>query len=98
MTSPALSAQAITASAITEDRLAWLALALTPQLGPRRILRAVERIGSPAKILALPLTELESLQFPAESVQFIFEGNARRAAEGDRRPRENRRELHHPCG
>jgi DNA processing protein len=67
--------------ALTEDRLAWLALALTPQLGPRRILRAVKEVGSPAKILSLGLTALESLQFPAESVQFIFEGHARQAAD-----------------
>jgi DNA processing protein len=80
MTSPALSAQ-IDAPALTEDRIAWLALALTPQLGPRRILRAVERAGSPARILSLSLTELESLQFPAESVQFIFDGHARRVAD-----------------
>jgi DNA processing protein len=69
------------APALTEDRIAWLALALTSQLGPRRILRAVERCGSPSKIVSLSLTELESLQFPAESVQFIFDGNARRAAD-----------------
>ena len=69
------------APAVTEDRLAWLALALTPQLGPRRILRAVERAGSPAKILSLGLTQIESLQFPAESAQFIFDGAARRAAD-----------------
>ena len=36
---------------LTEERVAWLALAFTPQLGPRRILRAVERCGSAAKIL-----------------------------------------------
>jgi DNA processing protein len=80
MTSPTLSDHA-TPSGLTEDRIAWLCLALTPQLGPRRILRAVERCGSPAKIIPLSLTELESLQFPAESVQFIFEGHARRAAD-----------------
>jgi DNA processing protein len=81
MTSPALADPA-TSPALTEDRLAWLALALTPQLGPRRILRAVERVGgSPARILSYSLTELESLQFPLESVQFIFGGHARRAAD-----------------
>lgn len=68
-------------SAITEDRLAWMALALTPRLGPRRILRAVERAGSAAKILSLSLTQIEALQFPAESAQFIFKGEARRAAD-----------------
>jgi DNA processing protein len=80
MTTPALSDRT-TLTALTEDRVAWLALAVTPQLGPRRILRATERCGSPAKILSFSLTELESLQFPAESVQFIFEGHARRAAD-----------------
>jgi len=69
------------ASAITEERLAWMALALTPRLGPRRILRAMERAESAAKILSLSLTQIEALQFPAESAQFIFEGAARRAAE-----------------
>jgi len=79
MTSPALSTQ-IT-PALTEDRLAWLALALTPQLGPRRILRAVGQCGSPARILSSSLTELEALQFPVESTRFIFDGHARRAAD-----------------
>jgi len=69
------------ASALTEERLAWMALALTPRLGPRRILRAMERAESAAKILSLSLTQIEALQFPAESAQFIFEGAARRAAE-----------------
>jgi DNA processing protein len=80
MTSPTLPDQT-TSPALTEERMAWLALALTPQLGPRRILRAVEHVGSPRKILSLSLTELESLHFPAESVQFIFDGQARHAAE-----------------
>lgn len=80
MTTPALSDQT-TAPALTEDRIAWLALALTPQLGPRRILRALERCGSPSRMLSLSLTELESLQLPAESAQFIFDGHARRAAD-----------------
>ncbi|HUY80540.1 MAG TPA: DNA-processing protein DprA [Acidobacteriaceae bacterium] len=85
MSSPIISStigsQPAPASALTEDRLAWLALALTPQLGPRRILRAVERAGSPARILSLGLTALEGLQFPAQSVRYIFEGAARSAAD-----------------
>lgn len=80
MTSSTLSDQTIS-PALTEDRLAWLALALTPQIGPRRILRVVERCDGPARILSLSLTELESLQFPAESVQYIFDGHARSAAD-----------------
>ena len=68
-------------SAIEQERLAWLALALTPGLGPRRILDAVQQIGSADEILALPLTELEGLRFPCAVAQFIFEGKARHAAE-----------------
>ncbi len=64
-----------------EDRLAWLALALAPGLGPKRILDAVQEIESASRIFALTLTELEGLKFPAESAQFIFDGKARRAAE-----------------
>ena len=66
---------------LTEERVAWLALALTPQLGPRRILRAVERCGSAAKILDRGLTDLEALQFPVESVRCIADGHARAAAD-----------------
>ncbi len=68
------------AETIDQERLAWLALALTPGLGPRRILRAVRDVGSAEQILHLPLTGLEALQFPAESVQFIADGKALDAA------------------
>ena len=68
-------------SSLTEERVAWLALALTPQLGPRRILRAVERCGSAAKIMDRGLTDLEALQFPVESVRCIADGHARAAAD-----------------
>jgi DNA processing protein len=66
---------------IDDDRLAWLALALTPGLGPRRILEAMRQLEAASQIFGLPLTELEALRFPAESVQFIFDGKARRVAE-----------------
>jgi DNA processing protein len=66
---------------LTEDRIAWLALALRPQLGPRRILRAVERCGSAAKVIERRLTDLEALEFPVASVQFIAEGHAHAAAD-----------------
>ena len=65
----------------SEDRLAWLALALTPGLGPKRILDAVRQLESPSQIFTLPLTALEGLRFPAEAAQFLFDGKARRAAE-----------------
>jgi DNA processing protein len=66
---------------LDENRLAWLALALAPGLGPKRILDAVQELESASQIFTLPLTALEALRFPAEAAQFIFEGKARRAAE-----------------
>jgi DNA processing protein len=63
------------------ERHAWLALALTPGIGPRRILTAVERCGCADHVLHLPLTELEALQFPAQSAQFIVHGEAAHAAD-----------------
>ena len=74
-----ISAEARSAD-LDEERLAWLALAFTPGLGPKRILDAVKEHESPSRILALPLTALEGLRFPAEAAQFIFDGNARAAA------------------
>ena len=68
---------------LDEERAAWLALAMTPGLGPKRILDAVEATGSAGRVLALSLTELEGLRFPAAVAQYIFEGKARAAAEAE---------------
>ena len=65
---------------IDENRLAMLALTLTPNLGPKRIMDAVAQLQSPGQIFALTLTELEGFVFPQTSAQFIFDGKARRAA------------------
>jgi DNA processing protein len=67
--------------ALDEERLAWLALALAPGLGPKRILDAVKQLDAPSQIFVLPLTALEGLKFPAQAAQFIFDGKARQAAE-----------------
>lgn len=68
-------------TALDEDRLAWLALVLSPGLGPKRILDAMKQLDAPSQIFALGLTELEGLRFPAQAAQFIFDGKARTAAE-----------------
>ena len=65
----------------TETTLAWLAMALTPGLGPRRILRATRGMREPAELFQLPLTALEALQIPVVSARFIAEGKALKAAE-----------------
>jgi DNA processing protein len=80
MTSSLDASQQSSTQSIDQERLAWLALALTPGLGPRRILSAVRQVGSTDEILQLPLTGLESLNFPAQAVQFIADGQALRAA------------------
>ncbi len=66
-----------------QDRLAWLALALTPGMGTTRTLRAVSRTNSPADVLRMPLTELEELGLPATSAQFVADGKALAAAEAE---------------
>jgi DNA processing protein len=66
---------------LNEDRLAWLALALAPGLGPKRIVDAMRELQAPSLIFTLPLTALEALRFPAPAAQFIFDGKARQAAE-----------------
>jgi DNA processing protein len=70
-----------TSAQIDENRLAMLALALTPNLGPKRIVDAIAHLQTPGQIFALTLTELEGLRFPADAAQFIFDGKARRAAD-----------------
>jgi len=67
--------------ALDEDRLAWLALTLSPGLGPRRILDAMRQLAAPSQIFELPLTAIEALKFPAAAAQFVFDGKARAAAE-----------------
>jgi len=63
-----------------EARLGWLALALTPRMGPTRIARAVQRLGGAERMFTASLTELESVGMPAEAAQFCFDGRARTAA------------------
>jgi DNA processing protein len=66
-----------------DAQLAWLALSLTSGLGPRRILQAVENVGSVMRIFELSLTDLEALRFPATAVQSISGGQALRDAEDE---------------
>ena len=67
--------------AAAEEQLAWVALTLTPGLGPKRILKATDILRDPSRLFRLSLTELESLHLPAQSAQFIFNGTARQEAE-----------------
>ena len=62
-------------------RLAWMALTLTPGMGPTRIGRAVQRLGSAERVFDAGLTELERVGLPAASAQYMGDGRARTAAE-----------------
>jgi DNA processing protein len=63
-----------------EARLAWLAMVLTPRMGPTRCGRAVQRLGAAERMFSASLTELESTGMPAEAAQFCYDGRARAAA------------------
>jgi DNA processing protein len=74
-------------------RLGWMALALTPEMGPTRIARAMERLGADGsggdsrafrgaeRVFDASLTELEAAGMPAKAAQFVCDGRARAAAE-----------------
>ena len=64
-------------------RLAWLALALTPEMGPRRIARAMARLGAAERVFEAALTELEGAGLPARAAQFVADGRAAKAAEDE---------------
>jgi DNA processing protein len=66
---------------LEEARLAWMALTLTPGMGPTRIHKVMNALGAPERLFSCSLTELEGLNMPAKSAQFIFDGKAREKAE-----------------
>jgi DNA processing protein len=59
----------------------WLALALTPALGPTRARKLVERCGGIGKVFLASLTELEAAGLQAASAQSIALGNSLQLAE-----------------
>ena len=68
-------------SRANESAVYWLALALTPQLGPMRSRRLVQKFGSLERAFHAPLTELEAAGLHAVSAQAIFHGTSLSAAE-----------------
>jgi DNA processing protein len=68
---------------IDAAKMAWMALTLTPGMGPTRIWKAMGRLGAAERLFEASLTELEGLGMPAASAQFVFEGKARAAAEDE---------------
>jgi DNA processing protein len=71
-----------TKAARETTRLGWLALVLTPDMGPRRTAQAVSRFGGDAALVfEASLTELEAAGLPAKAAQFVADGRAAKAAE-----------------
>lgn len=64
-------------------RLGWMALTLTPEMGPTRIAKAMVRLGAAERVFEASLTELEGAGLPSRSAQFVFEGRAHEAAEDE---------------
>jgi DNA processing protein len=83
MTIPRETVSTVAVQLSAEDRLAWLAITLSPGMGPRRVLDAMRRLEAPSQLFTLTLTELEGLRMPAEAAQFVFDGKARQAAEAE---------------
>jgi DNA processing protein len=59
----------------------WLALALTPSLGPSRCRRLVEHFGSTNAVFTATLTELEAAGLPATAAQSIALGKSAELAQ-----------------
>lgn len=74
-------AEQVALSEVEMTRLAWMALMLTPGMGPTRIWKAMGRLGSAERLFEATLTELEGSGMPGSSAQFVFDGRARAAAE-----------------
>jgi DNA processing protein len=54
----------------------WLALALTPGLGPTRIKKLIEQCGTAERVFQASLTELEATGMPAVSAQSLVTGKS----------------------
>jgi DNA processing protein len=56
--------------------MSWLALSLTPGLGPTRVKKLAEHFGSAERVLHASLTELEATGMPAVAAQSLATGKS----------------------
>ena len=66
-----------------ERQRQWLALSLTPQLGPTRGRRLVEHFGDIERVFRASLTELEAAGLPAAAAQSVALGKSLELAEDE---------------
>jgi DNA processing protein len=69
---------------LSDERIYWLALALTPALGPTRIRKLIERFERAENVFQASLTELEATGIPAAAAQSVALGKSLQAAEEER--------------
>src|SRR5208337_3991999 len=60
----------------SQQGIYWLALALTPGLGPARIKKLIEQFGTAERVFQASLTELEATGMRAISAQSIATGKS----------------------
>ncbi len=63
-------------STATSNQISWLALTLTPGLGPTRGKRLLEFFGSSEAVINATLTELEAAGLPAQAAQSLGTGRS----------------------
>jgi DNA processing protein len=83
-TNQSATASAKSSNNLDEQRVYWLALALTPGLGPTRIRKLLERFENPAAVFSVSLTELEAVGLQAASAQAIALGKSLQLAEEEK--------------
>jgi DNA processing protein len=77
-----ISAAAVVAPGPASDQgIYWLALALTPGLGPTRIKKLIEHCSTAERVFQATLTELEATGMPAVSAQSLATGKSMELAE-----------------
>src|SRR5271170_2439315 len=67
---------AVAASPSVTHILEWLAISLTPGLGPTKARKLVEHFGTPEAVFRASLTELESTGIQAVSAQSLATGKS----------------------
>lgn len=70
-----------TLSGLELERLGWMALILTPEMGPTRTAQAVAALGGARHLFEASLTDLEGAGMPARAAQCCFDGRSRDLAE-----------------
>jgi DNA processing protein len=74
---------AVEAKQAVDRQRQWLALSLTPQLGPTRGRRLVEHFGDIERVFRASLTELEAAGLPAAAAQAVALGKSLELAEDE---------------